>query len=47
MKNIFQAIRQWQRDNAAAKLLNRMGDTQLNDMGITRGEAPRDIHIFH
>ena len=47
MKNIFQSIRQWQRGNAATKLLNRLDDRMLDDIGIACGDIRRDIHIFH
>ena len=47
MKNIFRAIRQWQRGNAAAKMLNRFDDSMLADIGIARGDIRRAVHIFH
>ncbi len=47
MENIFQTIRQWQRSNAAAKMLNRWDDRMLADIGIARGDISRSIHIFH
>ncbi len=47
MTNIFQAIRQWQRGNAAAKMLNRMNDSMLADIGIARGDIRKAVHIFH
>ncbi len=47
MTNLFQAIRQWQRDNAAAKMLNRMNDNMLADIGIARGDIRKAVHIFH
>ncbi len=47
MKNIFQTIRQWQRGNAAAKMLNRMDDCMLADIGIARGDIRKAVHIFH
>ena len=47
MKNIFQAIRQWQRGNAAARLLNRLDDTMLADIGLARGDIKQAVHIFH
>ncbi len=37
MKNIFQAIRQWQRSNVAAKALKRLDDRMLADIGIAHG----------
>ena len=47
MKNIFQSIRQWQRGNSAAKLLNRLDDRMLADIGIARGDIKQSVHIFH
>jgi uncharacterized protein YjiS (DUF1127 family) len=47
MKNIFQTIREWQRDNAAAKLLTRLDDGMLADIGLARANLRRDVHIFH
>ena len=47
MKNIFRTIRQWQRGNAAAKMLHRLNDGMLDDIGIARGDIGKTIHIFH
>ncbi len=47
MTNLFQTIRQWQRGNAAARMLNRMDDRMLDDIGVARGDLRRDVHIFH
>ncbi len=47
MKNIFQMIRQWQRRNATAKMLDRLDDHMLADIGVTRGELHKPVHIFH
>ena len=47
MKNIFQSILQWQRSNAAAKLLNRFDDRLLADIGIARGDIQRSVQIHH
>ncbi len=47
MKNIFQTILQWQRRNSTIRMLNRLDDHMLADIGITRGELGTDIHIFH
>ncbi len=47
MKNIFRTIRQWQRDNAAAKMLNRLDDGMLADIGVVRSDVSKDVHIFH
>ncbi len=47
MTNLFQTIRQWQRGNAAAKMLNRLNDNMLADIGIARGDIRQAVHIFH
>ncbi len=47
MKNIFQTILQWQRGNAAAKILNRLDDRLLADIGIARSDIRQAVHIFH
>ncbi len=47
MTNLFQTIRQWRRDNAAARMLNRMNDNMLADIGIARGDIRKAVHIFH
>ncbi len=47
MTNIFQTIRQWQRGNAAARMLNRMDDNMLADIGLARGDIRKAVHIFH
>ncbi len=47
MKNIFQTIRQWRRGNAAAKMLNRLDDHMLADIGTARGDISKAVHIFH
>ncbi len=47
MKIIFQTIRQWQRCNAATKMLNRFDDHLLADIGIARGDISKAVHIFH
>ena len=47
MKNLFQTIRQMQRRNSAVKLLNRMDDRMLDDIGITRRELSKPANIFH
>ena len=47
MKNIFQSFLQWQRGNAAAKILNRFDDRLLADLGIARGDIKQAVHIFH
>ncbi len=47
MKNILQTIRQWQRGKAAARMLNRFDDHVLGDIGISRGDIRKAVHIFH
>ena len=47
MNNIFQSILQWQRGNAAAKVLNRLDDHMLADIGIARGDINKSVHILH
>ena len=47
MKNIFQTILQWQRGNAEAKMLNRLDDRLLADIGVARGDIRQAVHIFH
>ena len=47
MKNIFRTIRQWQRRNSTIRMLNRLDDHMLADIGITRGELSKAVHIFH
>ncbi len=42
-----QAIRQWQRGNAAAKMLYRLDDGMLADIGLARGDISKAVHIFH
>ena len=47
MNNIFQTIRHWQRGNAAAKVLNRLDDRMLADIGLARGDIRKAVHIVH
>ncbi len=47
MQNLFQTIRQWQRGNAAARMLNWMDDNMLADIGVARGDIREAVHIFH
>ncbi len=47
MKNIFQTILQWRRGNAAAKVLNRLDDHMLADIGIVRSDISKSVHIYH
>ncbi|MCH7944007.1 MAG: DUF1127 domain-containing protein [Proteobacteria bacterium] len=37
MKNIFTSIRQWQRRNETVKVLSRLDDRMLSDIGVVRG----------
>ena len=47
MKNIFQTIRHWQSGNTAARVLNRLDDRMLADIGLARGDIRRAVRIFH
>ena len=47
MTNLFQTIRQWQRGKTTARMLNRMDDRMLADIGVARGDLRRTVHIFH
>ncbi len=47
MKNIFQTILQWQRRNSTARILDRLDDRMLADIGITRADLNKPVHIFH
>jgi len=47
MTNLFQTIRQWQRGNAAARMLNRLDDNMLADIGVARGDIRETVHIIH
>ncbi len=47
MKNIFQTILQWRHGNAAAKVLNRLDDHMLADIGIVRSDISKSVHIYH
>ncbi len=47
MKNIFKTISQWQRGNAAAKVLSRLDDRMLADIGVTRCDINKTVHIYH
>jgi uncharacterized protein YjiS (DUF1127 family) len=39
--HIVSAYRQWRRYNRSLSELNRLGDRELADIGITRGDIPR------
>jgi uncharacterized protein YjiS (DUF1127 family) len=47
MQNIFQTILHWQRGNSAVRALNLLDDRLLADIGITRGEISKTVHIHH
>ncbi len=47
MKNIFQTIRQWRRGNTTAKMLNRLDDRMLADIGVARGDIHKVAYIPH
>jgi uncharacterized protein YjiS (DUF1127 family) len=39
--HIISAYRQWRRYNQSLSELNRLGDRELADIGISRGDIPR------
>ena len=39
--HIVGAYRQWRRYNKSLSELNRLGDRELADIGISRGDIPR------
>ncbi len=41
VSHLVQAYRQWRRYNENLRELNRLGDSELADIGITRGDIPR------
>ena len=41
LSHLFGAYRQWRRYNQSLRELNRLGDRELADIGITRGDIPR------
>ena len=41
LPNIFEMIRAWRRYNASLRELNRLGDRELADIGISRSDIPR------
>ncbi len=47
MKNIFQTIHQWRRGNATAKMLNRLDDRMLADIGVARGDIRKVAYLPH
>jgi uncharacterized protein YjiS (DUF1127 family) len=41
LTHLIGAFRQWRRYNQSLRELNRLGDRELADIGITRGDIPR------
>ena len=41
LSNLIGVLRQWRRYNQSLRELNRLGDRELADIGITRGDIPR------
>jgi uncharacterized protein YjiS (DUF1127 family) len=41
LTHLISAYRQWRRYNQSFNELNRLGDRELADIGITRGDIPR------
>ena len=41
LSHLIGALRQWRRYNQSLRELNRLGDRELADIGITRGDIPR------
>jgi uncharacterized protein YjiS (DUF1127 family) len=41
LSHIVGVYRQWRRYNQSLRELNRLGDRELADIGITRGDIPR------
>ena len=41
LTHILNTFRQWRRYNRSLSELNRLGDRELADIGITRGDIPR------
>jgi len=41
LTHLFGVFRQWRRYNQSVIELNRLGDRELADIGITRGDIPR------
>jgi uncharacterized protein YjiS (DUF1127 family) len=41
LSHIVGAYKQWRRYNESLRELNRLGDRELADIGITRGDIPR------
>ncbi len=47
MKNLFQTLLHWQRRNSTARVLDRLDDHMLADIGLTRGDLRKPANIFH
>ena len=41
LANILRALRSWRKFNASLRELNRLGDRELADIGISRSDIPR------
>ena len=41
LSHLVGVVRQWRRYNQSLRELNRLGDRELADIGITRGDIPR------
>ena len=41
LSQLVHAFHQWRRYNESLRELNRLGDHELADIGLTRGDIPR------
>ena len=41
LSNIIELLRSWRRYNSSLRELNRLGDRELADIGISRSDIPR------
>lgn len=41
LSHVVEIYRQWRRYNTSLRELNRLGDRELADIGISRGDIPR------
>ncbi len=41
LTHLVQVYRQWRKYNQSLRELNRLGDRELADLGISRGDIPR------
>jgi uncharacterized protein YjiS (DUF1127 family) len=41
LSNLIGVYRQWRRYNESVRELNQLGDRELADLGISRGDIPR------